>query len=128
MHFDIFLTILRVPQVYASMSACRQRLEILHMRAHRLSSGIPIFVFVLAFHFAVARSSAQIYNITDLGTLGGSSATAHGINSLGQVTGSANLLHDTVDHAFLYTRGTMKDLGSLGGKNSVGLSTNSFGQ
>jgi probable HAF family extracellular repeat protein len=51
--------------------------------------------------------------LSDLGTLGGSSAKAFGINSLGQVVGTSALPGDTASHATLWTNGTKTDLGTL---------------
>ncbi len=49
------------------------------------------------------------YSITDLGTLGGPTAVAHGINSAGQVVGEADTA-GRIRHAFLWTNGSIKDL------------------
>ena len=70
---------------------------------------------------AVAAANLPIaapwYSVTDLGTLGGSSATAYGINNLGQVVGSSDTAQ-TVSHAFLWESGHMTDLGLLDGASS----------
>jgi probable HAF family extracellular repeat protein len=52
----------------------------------------------------------------DLGTLGGTRATAAWINDRGQVAGNSNLVGDRVRHPYLWdpNRG-MQDLGTLGG-------------
>lgn len=70
--------------------------------------------------FAVDGHSAhaELYRLTDLGTLGGSSSSAFGINDTGQVVGSSAIAGDAVQHAFLYSNGSMADLGTLGGANS----------
>jgi len=60
---------------------------------------------------------AQIYNVTDLGTLGGSYSIASGLNDNGQVVG----LFDTgggLFHALLYSGGGMVDLNTLIPANS----------
>jgi probable HAF family extracellular repeat protein len=49
-----------------------------------------------------------VYSITDLGTLGGNSSQAYGINNHADVVG------DSLGHAFLYSGGTMTNLGTLG--------------
>jgi probable HAF family extracellular repeat protein len=64
------------------------------------------------------RAFAQAYELIDLGTLGGSTATASGINTLGQVVGSSTTTADAATHAFLYSQGIMTDLGTLGGTSS----------
>jgi len=70
----------------------------------------------------------QAYEVTDLGTLGGSTANAYGLNSSGQVVGSSTTAGDAATHAFLYGGGTMTDLGTLGGTTSVANAINTSGQ
>ena len=48
-------------------------------------------------------------DMTDLGTLGGSSSVAHGINSSGTIVGDA-YTSSGADHAFSYSGGVMTDL------------------
>jgi|ERR1700674_3226283 probable HAF family extracellular repeat protein len=60
------------------------------------------------------------YAVLDLGTLGGTFATALGVNNKGWVTGFANLAGDQNHHAFLWVKGVKMDLGTLGGPNSAG--------
>jgi probable HAF family extracellular repeat protein len=82
---------------------------------------------VAATNLAIAALS---YSVTDLGTLGGSSATAYGINNLGQVAGSSDTAQ-TASHAFLWEAGHMTDLGLLdgaGARNSVAYSINDASQ
>jgi probable HAF family extracellular repeat protein len=71
---------------------------------------------------------AQVYKITDLGTLAGGSSQAYGLNALGQVVGTSC---DSDCHAFLWTKaGGMKDLGTLpgGGSYSVAAGVNELMQ
>src|SRR6516164_7766923 len=62
-----------------------------------------------------AAANPTAYNITDLGTLGGSFSQAFTINNNGSVVGFATLPGDTALHAFLWRNGVMTDLGTLGG-------------
>jgi probable HAF family extracellular repeat protein len=52
------------------------------------------------------------YQITDLGTLGGSTSLAFGLNIHGDVVGSS-ITASGAEHAFLYHNGAMSDLGVL---------------
>jgi probable HAF family extracellular repeat protein len=75
---------------------------------------------------------------TDLGTLGGNSATAYGLNDLGQVVGASDTGHMgapnpacprcPVSHAFLWEAGQMTDLDGANAGNSVAYSINDAGQ
>jgi probable HAF family extracellular repeat protein len=65
---------------------------------------------------------AQVYKITDLGTLAGGSSEAYGLNALGQVVGTSCV--DSDCHAFLWTKaGGMQDLGTLPGGGSYSVAT-----
>ena len=65
--------------------------------------------------------------MNELDTLGGPFGWAYGINDLGQVIGVA-YDSDELQHAFLFSNGTMTDLGTLGGYSSIGHSINNLGQ
>jgi probable HAF family extracellular repeat protein len=66
---------------------------------------------------------------TDLGSLGGSYSSAHGINNHNQVVGWSSLAGEEDSHAFLWDLFTgMKDLGTLGGQNSSAVAINDSGQ
>jgi probable HAF family extracellular repeat protein len=85
----------------------------------------------IAILFALATpcaSAQQAYEVTDLGTLGGTVAFAYGINSAGQVVGSSAPAGTTPLHAFLYSQGTMTDLGTLGGAKSEAFGINDAAQ
>ena len=58
-------------------------------------------------------SGPWLYDIIDLGTLGGPISFARGINDQGQVVGGADITLE-IRHAFLWENGTMTDLGTLG--------------
>jgi probable HAF family extracellular repeat protein len=58
------------------------------------------------------------YIVKDIGSLGGSFASAGGISNTGWVVGYSLLPGDNVVHEFLWHDGVMKDLGTLGGPNS----------
>ncbi|MCC8987249.1 MAG: hypothetical protein LM523_06035 [Candidatus Contendobacter sp.] len=64
---------------------------------------------------------SQPTGMADLGTLGGSVASATGMSGDGStIVGSSNLNGDSAFHAFRWTQATgMADLGSLGGTGSV---------
>jgi probable HAF family extracellular repeat protein len=65
-------------------------------------------------------------------SFGGSFSVAQGMNNLGQVTGTATFAGDTIQHAFVWSAGSVVDLGTLQGPNatfsySVGYALNDFG-
>ena len=68
--------------------------------------------------------------IVDLGTLGGSYASAYGINGSGQVVGtSSNTPDDSSADAFFYDGSAMNDLGTFpGGTYSEATAINDSGQ
>jgi probable HAF family extracellular repeat protein len=69
-----------------------------------------------------------MYNVHDIGTLGGGGCTAVAINAAGQVVGYSDLVDGTV-HAFLYDSSGMHDLGTLGdGLHSFATAINPAGQ
>src|SRR5581483_9091237 len=66
---------------------------------------------------------SQGYLITDLGTLGGTTAEANAINNSGQITGSASTASDL--HAFLWQSGNFTDI-NLPESNGLAISSNGF--
>ena len=72
--------------------------------------------------------------MTDIPTLGGTSAGAQCANNQGQVIGQSNLAGDAgcpdscVQHAFSWDHGTLTDLGTLGGSSSVAIGLNNQGE
>jgi len=70
----------------------------------------------------------QNHVFTDLGTLGGRSASATGINNSGQIVGSS-LNASGQNHAFVWQNGAMHDLGTLpGGTFSSAAAINDSGE
>jgi len=63
---------------------------------------------------------APAYEVTSLGTLGGSFSIAFGINDAGEVAGGANDAGE-MERSFLWRNGTMTNAGSLGGNGNSGL-------
>lgn len=91
-------------------------------------------IFVLAITvIALANSPAiadVLYNIRDLGTLGGNESWAYSINENGQITGKAELANGET-HAFIYDieHSQMSDLGGGPyGNRSCGYGINDSGQ
>lgn len=68
---------------------------------------------------------AEVYSITDLGTLGGARSYAYDVNELGQVTGWSN--DGSLTHAFTWENGVMTDLGALDWNYSEGRAINNLG-
>ena len=66
--------------------------------------------------------------LVDIGTLGGTYASAADINAAGVIVGSSTLAGDSNQRAFLYSGGTMTALGTLGGDYSIGNAINDSGQ
>ena len=57
-------------------------------------------------------AASGLYQVTDLGTLGGAASYATGINSSAQIVGYA-WTTASLEHAFLYSGGSMIDLNPL---------------
>ena len=107
-----------------------------------LAAGVPT---VVATAVPAAASNAA-YAETIMGSLGGGFTDATAINAGGQVTGYSNTdkeiqvpcppqkygqpkkCFEAVQHAFLFSTGTMTDLGTLGGIGSEGLAINDSGE
>lgn len=86
--------------------------------------------FILASVLVVAPGlsrATNLFTVTDLGTLGGSSSHAASVNASGQVVGDS-LNATGKDRAFAYWHGTMIDLGTLGGDFSSASGINDNGQ
>jgi probable HAF family extracellular repeat protein len=89
----------------------------------------------LGLAFAASSCFAQMYTVTDLGTLGGTQSAAAGINASGQVAGWALSSNDTATHAFRTAPNrpinpATDDLGTLGpqSSNMISAAINASGQ
>src|SRR6185503_15996662 len=83
-------------------------LEYLSRTTPTLSSYLLFSVFLI---LGTQSVTAQVYQMTDLGTLGGSNTFARGINNRGEVVGDSELKEGIpFRHAFLFSNGVMKDL------------------
>jgi len=93
-----------------------------------------IIIAIVAPTASIYAVSGDIWDIYNLGTLGGSSSYGYAINASGQVVGESYPTGDTAPHAFLYTGspgvdGHMADLGMLpGGTQSNSSAINDSGQ
>ena len=84
-------------------------------RTHLAAAGMAAAAFASA-TIAQITPVEPLYELFDVGTLGGSSSMALGMNDLGHVVGWAETGSST--HAFLWRDGSMLDLGTLGGRYS----------
>ncbi len=89
----------------------------------------PLLGLLAAAAFVVTplQVRAQLYKVTELGTLGGTASTASGISKTGDVVGSSTLVGDATSDAFIYANGAMTDLGTLGGSYGLADGANSAG-
>lgn len=72
-------------------------------------------------------TAATLYNLTDLGTLGGNTSYAYSINNRGQVVGSSLTASGNMQ-AFIWENGVITGLGTFGGNTSVANDINDLGQ
>jgi len=70
--------------------------------------------------------TAPLYNVTDLGTLGGTTTVARAINASGQITGYSKTASGNAN-AFIWSGGSMTALGTAGGCCSEGWDINASG-
>jgi hypothetical protein len=76
-------------------------------------SELYVVAITLVLLASTARLQAQLYGITDLGTLPGTNrSVAYGLNNLGQAVGISS--NPTADIATLFSNGTTKNLNTLG--------------
>jgi probable HAF family extracellular repeat protein len=91
---------------------------ITNLRSRQLLACLGITLLGAASNPAVPlRASGELYDVIDLGTLGGNQSVALGINDSNQVVGYSKVATGE-RHAFLYQNGTMIDLGVLPGSGS----------
>lgn len=64
--------------------------------------------------------------VTDIGSLGGTTAQANAVNNHGVAVGSGDTASSQT-HAFLYSNGQMSDLGTLGGSSAQANAVNDYG-
>jgi len=98
----------------------------------------PLIVGCLGLLFAASTCFAQLYSVTDIGTLGGTNGTvwccfAYAVNDSGQVTGASLLTNTGPFRAFRTAPNSpinpgTDDLRTLGGAQSYGLAINIYGQ
>jgi len=93
-------------------------------KKHWLVSAALLFSAQLS---VTSADASVIFDVTDLGSLGGKGVRGYDINDAGQVTGSSSTMNNASLHAFLYSDGIMVDLGT-GNQHSSGYSINNVGQ
>jgi len=92
------------------------------------SLTVLLFAVALAPMCLAAEEKTTRYEVTDLGTLGGTESFACGLNDRAEITGRSTIVAGPV-HAFLWRDGTMTDLGTLPDDvSSVGRGINNAGQ
>jgi len=91
---------------------------------------ILVLAAVFAFLWPACAQAAIVYEVIDLGTLGGDESLAYCINDAGQIVGEA-MNNKGDSHATLFDptgAGNNLDLGTLGGRDSWAWSINDVGQ
>lgn len=100
----------------------------MHIQRAVHGARTALWISVLAFPGAPALAQTQLYNITDLGSLGGQRGSgAYALSNSGVVAGYSFVQGTNFVHAMLNDRGTVRDLGTLGGTQSLARAVNSSG-
>ena len=84
-------------------------------------------IAILCLRCAPGFAGAGSYDVTDIGSLGGTSTYGSAMNAVGLVAGSSLLSGNAIVHAVLWNGSSMQDLGSLGGTYSEGRAINASG-
>lgn len=85
----------------------------------------PFIIGSLGLVFTAITCHAQMYRITDLGSLSGEGSTAFGINNLGQVVGASGHAFRTAPNSLI--NAATDDL-SIGFEDAAAYGINDFGQ
>src|SRR2546425_8094648 len=98
-------------------------------RLARFEVGFVLAAGLAAIFSPGALASESSVVVRDLGTLGGTSASAQAVNASGQVVGYSDVPGDASVHAFSWTQAAgMTDLGTLGGSHSYARAVNESGE
>jgi probable HAF family extracellular repeat protein len=90
------------------------------LRAVAILGAIGFLLSFLSLGMNPARAErSALYDVRQLGSLGGSTSAGNSVNDRGWVTGASNLPGDETTHATLWRDEGIVDLGTLGGPNSA---------
>jgi probable HAF family extracellular repeat protein len=93
------------------------------MRRLRLGTiavlGVLVFPLLRPDSNLARAEQPTLYQVRQLGSLGGTTSAGNGINDRAWVMGASNLSGDQTTHATLWRDGATVDLGTLGGPNSA---------
>ena len=93
----------------------------------RLTPIVSMLALAAAVFGVAARPArAQLYQVHDLGTLGGENGCAADMNDVGGLVGASKTATGET-HAFVWLDGELTDLGTLGGDESRAAGINGHG-